>query len=115
MRVLNRASPLDQESGWRRRCTGRSDGSPVPDGVFCAGKLVKYAFIEKHQGVFTISLMCGVIEVLRSACHDWLRQPKSLCSRKRGTREEARKVHKRRRETDGQDEFSVRLLMKEKQ
>jgi len=38
---------------------------------------VKYAFIQAHQAVFSVSRMCRVFEVSRSGFYEWLSCPES--------------------------------------
>jgi putative transposase len=38
---------------------------------------VKYAFIQTHQTVFSVSRMCRVFEVSRSGFYEWLSRPES--------------------------------------
>jgi putative transposase len=38
---------------------------------------VKYAFIQGHQAVFSVSRMCRVFEVSRSGFYEWLSRPES--------------------------------------
>jgi transposase InsO family protein len=38
---------------------------------------VKYAFIQEHQTVFSVSRMCRVFEVSRSGFYEWLSRPES--------------------------------------
>ena len=41
---------------------------------------MKYAFIQRHQGTFTVIRMCEVMEVSPSAYYDWLKGPESTRS-----------------------------------
>jgi transposase InsO family protein len=42
------------------------------------GKLVKYAFTKSNQERFTVTRMCEMMEVSRSAYYDWLKRPDSV-------------------------------------
>ncbi|MCX7902828.1 MAG: IS3 family transposase, partial [Burkholderiaceae bacterium] len=45
---------------------------------------MKYAFMQAHQGVFSVSRMCRVFEVSRSGFYEWLSRPE--CARKQADR-----------------------------
>jgi transposase InsO family protein len=46
---------------------------------------VKYAFIQAHQAVFSVSRMCRVFEVSRSGFYEWANRPD--CARKQADRQ----------------------------
>jgi transposase InsO family protein len=50
-------------------------------GVLCGEPAVKYAWIEPHQHLFRISVMCKVLEVSRSGYYEWLERAPSGHSR----------------------------------
>jgi len=63
---------------------------------------VKYAFIERHQATFTVTRMCSMMEVSRSAFYDWLKRPESAHSQEdRRLSEKVKKSHQKSRETYG--------------
>jgi len=63
---------------------------------------VKYAFIKSHRTTFSVSLMCKVMEVTRSAFYDWLNRPESARSREdRQLGKKVKKIHEKSRETYG--------------
>jgi len=63
---------------------------------------VKYAFIEQHQATFTVTRMCDMMEVSRSAFYDWLKRPESARSLEdRRLSEKVKKSHENSRETYG--------------
>ena len=41
---------------------------------------MKYAFIEQHLATFTVTRMCDMMEVSRSAFYDWQKRPESARS-----------------------------------
>lgn len=63
---------------------------------------MKYAFIKSHRTTFSVSLMCKVMEVTRSAFYDWLNRPESARNREdRQLSEKVKKIHEKSRETYG--------------
>jgi len=63
---------------------------------------VKYAFIKHHQATFTVTRMCGMMEVSCSAFYDWLKRPESARSiEDRRLSEKVKKSHEKSRETYG--------------
>ena len=63
---------------------------------------MKYAFIKSHRATFSVSLMCKVMEVTRSAFYDWLNRPESARSREdRQLSEKVKKIHEKSREIYG--------------
>ena len=63
---------------------------------------MKYAFIKSHRTTFSVGLMCKVMEVTRSAFHDWLNRPESARNREdRRLSEKVKKIHEKSRGTYG--------------
>ena len=63
---------------------------------------MKYAFIQRHQGTFTVIRMCEVMEVSPSAYYDWLKGPESTRSLEdRRLGEKVKEIHAKSRKTDG--------------
>ena len=63
---------------------------------------MKYAFIKHHQATFTVTRMCGMMEVSCSAFYDWLKRPESARSiEDRRLSEKVKKSHEKSRETYG--------------
>jgi transposase InsO family protein len=63
---------------------------------------VKYAFIQEHEAVFSVSRMCRVFDVSRSGFYDWLSRPES--ARKQADRqltEDIKQVFEDSRQTYG--------------
>lgn len=63
---------------------------------------MKYAFIERHQKIFTVTRMCNMMGVSQSAYYDWQKRPESARSRKdRLLGEKVKAIHKKSRENYG--------------
>ncbi len=63
---------------------------------------MKYAFIQAHQTMFSVSRMCRIFEVSRSGFHEWLSRPES--ARKQADRqltEDLKQVFEGSRQTYG--------------
>ena len=63
---------------------------------------MKYAFIQEHEAVFSVSRMCRVFDVSRSGFYDWLSRPES--ARKQADRqltEDIKLVFENSRQTYG--------------
>lgn len=67
---------------------------------------MKYAFIERHQEIFTVTRMCNLMHVSQSAYYDWLKRPeshRSMEDRRLGEKvnKSHEKSHEKSRETYG--------------
>ncbi len=63
---------------------------------------MKYGFIRAHQGQFSVSRMCEVLQVSRNGYYDWRDRPESKRSKEnRIALSQIREVHARSREAYG--------------
>ena len=63
---------------------------------------MKYAFIQSQHDIFSVSRMCKILEVSRSAYYDWLTRPESARSREeKRLGEKVREIHSNSREIYG--------------
>jgi transposase InsO family protein len=63
---------------------------------------VKYAFIKKQRGLFSVERMCRILEVSRSAFYDWLTRPESNRSQEeKRLGSKVAEIHQKSRQTYG--------------